>query len=64
MGHATEDSSRKGPARITATLTQDQHEALVNLAEKNKVSIAWLVRQAIDRMIDEAEGGPRLPFTF
>ncbi len=48
--------------RFTATLTSSQKEALQGLASKYKVSVAWLIRQAIDRFIEEAAGGPRLPF--
>ena len=48
--------------RITATLTVSQKESLQELASKYKVSVAWLIRQAIDRLIEEAAGGPKLPF--
>jgi hypothetical protein len=50
------------PSRITATLTVSQREVLQELATKYKVSVAWLIRQAIDRFIEEASGGPKLPF--
>jgi hypothetical protein len=32
-----------------------------NLAEKNGVKVAWLVRRAVERLIEQAEGGPLLP---
>ena len=48
--------------RMTATLTVSQKAALQDLASKYKVSVAWLIRQAIDRFIEEATGGPKLPF--
>lgn len=42
--------------RITATLSASQKDALQELASKYKVSVAWLIRQAIDRFIREAAG--------
>jgi len=48
--------------RMTATLTVSQKAALQELASKYQVSVAWLIRQAIDRFIEEATGGPKLPF--
>lgn len=50
-----------GGARVTATISKGQQQALERLARKHDVSVAWLIRRAIDRLIEEAEGGPRLP---
>ena len=63
-GTASEDNtgSTERAYRITATLTASQKEALQELASRYKVSVAWLIRQAIDRFIEEAAGGPKLPF--
>jgi len=55
-GNATERA-----CRITATLTVSQKESLQEFASKYKVSVAWMIRQAIDRFIEE-ERGPKLPF--
>ncbi|QUN06368.1 MULTISPECIES: CopG family transcriptional regulator [Shewanella] len=38
---------RKCDSRISISLSLEQHKELVQLSEKNDVSIAWLVRQAI-----------------
>ncbi|MCX7591017.1 MAG: ribbon-helix-helix domain-containing protein [Kiritimatiellae bacterium] len=57
-----EESVVARPYRMTATLTVAQKEALQELASKYKVSVAWLVREAVDRFIEEANGGPKLPF--
>lgn len=57
-----EESVVERPYRMTATLTVAQKEALQELASKYKVSVAWLIRQAVDRFIEEATGGPKLPF--
>lgn len=52
----------KGSIRVSATLPSNHYEALVSLAEKKKVSLAWLVRHAVEKLLEEADGGPRLPF--
>jgi hypothetical protein len=48
--------------RVTTTLTKDQNEALERLAKKNGVAKAWLIRRAVERLIEQSEGGPLLPF--
>jgi hypothetical protein len=62
LNSAGEGSAIGRPCRITATLTAAQKEALQELASKYKVSVAWLIRQAIDRFIEKAAGAPKLPF--
>jgi len=59
---AGEESPIDRSYRITATLTTAQRDALQELASKYKVSVAWLIRRALDRFIEEATGGPKLPF--
>lgn len=40
--------------RLSVSLTADQHTELSEIAEENKVSVAWVVREAIERLlIDE-----------
>ena len=39
-------------ARFTVSLHQPDYEALQRLAEKNDVSIAWLVRRSIEKMLE------------
>lgn len=51
----------KNSVRVTTTLTREQLEALEHIANQNHVKVAWVVRQAVDRLIEEAEGGPLLP---
>jgi len=51
----------KNAVRVTTTLTKEQYEELDRLAKKNGVAIAWFVRRAIERAIEEADGGPLLP---
>lgn len=41
--------------RVTATLSAQQDRVLRGLAAKNKVSVAWLIRYAVDRLIEQGE---------
>lgn len=45
--------SREEGVRITATISKQQHRVLRALAERHKVSLAWLIRHAIDRLLAE-----------
>jgi len=47
--------------RVTTTLTKRQHDRLERIAEKNRVKVAWVVRRAVERLLEQAEGGPLLP---
>jgi ribosome maturation protein Sdo1 len=41
--------------RLSISLTAEQHRELMEIARKNRVSIAWVAREAIDRLLkDEA----------
>lgn len=51
----------KDSCRITATVTRSQAETLKRLADANGVTLSWLVRRAVDRLIEQSEGGPLLP---
>lgn len=57
MGKQAADS-----VRVTTTLTRQQHAELERLAKQNGVKVAWLVRRAVERLIEQASGGPMLPF--
>jgi hypothetical protein len=37
--------------RVSVSLTEDQHEFLTALAERKRVSLAWVVRDAIEQLI-------------
>ena len=41
--------------RITATVPREQERRLKALAAHSKLSVAWLVREAIDRMLANPE---------
>ena len=52
-----------GAVRVTASLSRAQDHALKDLAAKHKVSVAWLVRYAIDQLIEQGREA-QLPLEF
>lgn len=52
----------KDAERVTTTLSRAQKLQLDLIAEREGVKVAWLVRRAVERFLDEANGGPQLPF--
>ena len=55
----------KNAKRITTTFTKEQHASLLRIADANKVDVAWLIRRAVDRFIEQVDGdagSPLLPF--
>lgn len=47
--------------RVTTTLTRHQKAELDRIAKANGVKVAWLIRRAVERYLEEAAGGPMLP---
>ncbi|MBR0960885.1 ribbon-helix-helix domain-containing protein [Bradyrhizobium japonicum] len=47
--------------RTTATLTAEQGRLLRLMAERQKVSVSWLIRHAVERLIEEESKGLQLP---
>ena len=41
--------------RVTASLTREQDRVLRALAEKHKVSVAWLIRYAVSQLVEQAD---------
>ncbi len=39
--------------RQSVSLTEEQHRQLIEIARKNRVSVAWVIREAIDRLLKE-----------
>lgn len=54
---------RKFGPRLTVSLTGSDYDALSALAEKDDVSVSWVVRRAIDEYLDNHrhEAEPALP---
>ena len=44
--------------RVTVTLPQRQLDALQTIATREDVSVAWLVRKAVDKLLRD---GPEIP---
>lgn len=49
--------------RVTATLPKKQEQMLRALAAKHKVSVAWVIRHAVDRLLSEGDS-VQLPLDF
>lgn len=47
--------------RVTTTLSRRQKAELERLAEADGVKVAWLVRKAVERFLEQRAGGPMLP---
>lgn len=39
--------------RTTVTLSRNDHELLTNLAERRRVSLAWMIREAVRTYLDQ-----------
>ena len=52
---AKRKSTPKASHRLSVSLTEIQHAELLEIAEKNKVSVAWVVREAIERMLRDEQ---------
>jgi hypothetical protein len=50
--------------RVTTTLTKRHKAELDRLAKAQGVKVAWLIRRAVERYLDDAAGGPMLPLEF
>jgi len=50
LAHVHDDRSAH---RLSVSLTAEQHRELNEIAKKNKVSVAWVVREAIERLLKD-----------
>lgn len=50
--------------RVTTTLSKRQKAELERLAKVEGVKVAWLVRRAVERYLEQASGGPMLPLEY
>lgn len=49
--------------RLSVTLQDSEHGALADMARRNRVSIAWLVREAVREFLVRHGGQQQLPLT-
>jgi hypothetical protein len=50
--------------RVTTTFTRQQHAELERIAKQNGVKLAWLVRRAAERLIQQANDDSQLPLNL
>lgn len=48
-----QNNDEKSVHRLSVSLTVEQHRELNEIARKNRVSVAWVVREAIDQLLKE-----------
>lgn len=51
----------KNSLRRTATLTKGQVVELERIAQRDGVSVSWLLRKSVEQLIERANDGPLLP---
>lgn len=55
MSSAARQKTPKASHRLSVSLTEQQHAELAEIALKNKVSVAWVVREAIERLLRDEQ---------
>ena len=50
--------------RLSVTLKDSEHNALADMAKRNRVSIAWLVREAVREFLVRHGGQEQLPLNI
>lgn len=50
---ALKDTEDKSPHRQSVSLSEEQRCRLSEIARKNRVSVAWVIREAIDRLLKD-----------
>jgi predicted transcriptional regulator len=50
--------------RTSVTVSDAEHAALTAMAEKNRVSISWLIREAVREFLTKYDGQEKLPLTL
>lgn len=48
-----QDQDDKSAHRLSVSLSSEQHRELNEIARKNRVSVAWVVREAIERLLKD-----------
>jgi|GEM_PF-6783845 len=50
--------------RVTASISKKEHKELFSLAKQHRVSVAWIVRTAIIRFLDQTREDPESFYLF
>lgn len=53
MQNSASVTDDKSAHRLSVSLTAEQHRELNEIAQKNRVSVAWVIREAIDRLLKD-----------
>lgn len=53
MANLAHVQDEKSAHRLSVSLSAEQHRELNEIARKNKVSVAWVVREAIERLLKD-----------
>ncbi|PYD61375.1 ribbon-helix-helix domain-containing protein [Gluconacetobacter entanii] len=53
MQSTASNNDDKSAHRLSVSLTAEQHRELNEIARKNRVSVAWVIREAIDRLLKD-----------
>ena len=53
MQSTASDNDDKSAHRLSVSLTAEQYRELNEIARKNRVSVAWVIREAIDRLLKD-----------
>lgn len=53
MPNSATATDGKSAHRLSVSLSAEQHRELNEIARKNRVSVAWVIREAIDRLLKE-----------
>ncbi len=53
MPDVDQENDPKATHRLSVSLSAAQHRELNEIAKKNRVSVAWVVREAIDRLLTD-----------
>ncbi|TIS88440.1 CopG family transcriptional regulator [Mesorhizobium sp.] len=49
------ESVERPAHRLSVSLNEEQYAQIADLARRNRVSIAWVVREALERMLTESQ---------
>lgn len=52
-GIEADEGGGRGTHRQSVSLSAEQYERLSEIARQNRVSVAWVIREAVDRLLKE-----------
>ena len=55
INSARKKREKQGAHRLSVSLSPERHAELLEIANKHKVSVAWVVREAIERLLHDEQ---------